>query len=350
MTARPPPGLGDPAREALPLHLRATAAGLLDDLPYPPPPALGDAAAAAVAAERDRLATVVPAGTELTIDAYRVRQAAMCPASASGGVGFRWTPAGAARHLGLRALALSVCGDAGDDRPAPRPVEQAVRDVISELVRSGGDRTPGPWLASLGPAGRAVAVAQAQRWAEQAVAWLPLRLLGPRSLRFLDDDWWPGGVAGRRTLVLHGRRDLTLDLGGVWVGVTLASGGAKDPGAADADALGALAATLCDPRGRLVRVVRVHPASGEVVAVDVTADLLDRGVAAVLRTASALASAAVGVEVATRPSAACTWCDRLAGCRPGATEVGRPDPRSMGLPVPRFDPTMASAGSTSSQP
>ena len=326
-------GVQDPGhgaeRAALPLHLRPVAAALFDDLPGRPGHDLADAALAGLERGRARLAPLVPAGTELTVDAYRVRLAAGCPASAVlDDDGFRWTPATAARHLGLRALALHLRGD------GPRSVEQAVEAVVAEHVRNGGDRTPGPWLVGLDPAGRAVARAHAQRWAEQAVDWLPLRLVEPRALRFLGEDWWPGGAKGTRTLVLHGRRDLTLEVGDRVVAVTLAGGTARDPGAADADALTALAATLCGSRGRLVRVVRVHPASGEVEASDVTPALMERGVSVALATSSALAAAVAGHEVATRPGPGCTWCARRDGCQPGTTWSLGPGRRFMGLPVP----------------
>jgi len=316
-------------RAALPRHLHAAAAALFDHLPPPPERAVVDGARGRLEQGRTRLAADLGPETELTVDAYRVRLAAGCPASAvPGDDAFSWTPATAARHLGLRALALHLRGD------APLPVERAVEEVVADHVRHGGDRTPGPWLAELGPAGRAVARASAQRWAEQAVAWLPLRLVGPRSLRLLDDDWWPGGARGSRTLVVHGRRDLTVDVGGRRVAVTLAGGTARDPGATDVDALTALAATLCDPRGRLVRLVRVHPASGEVVVADVTAALVARGAAVALSTASVLAAAATHAPVATAPGPGCTWCDRREGCPPGAGWLRRPDHRSMGLPLP----------------
>ncbi|MEO5679496.1 MAG: hypothetical protein ABIS47_07505, partial [Acidimicrobiales bacterium] len=194
--------------------------------------------------------------------------------------------------------------------------------------------------------GRAVAVAGARRWAEQALAWLPLRLVGRDQLRFLDDDWWrprPGGAATHPTragaatadgrLVVHGRRDMTIDAAGARVAVTVASGAASGPGLADVDALTALAGLLCDRRGRLVRVVRVHPASGQVVAVDVTASLVERGVEVVLATAAVLALGAAGAEPPAVPGPGCTWCHRRDGCGPGVAWLGRPDRRSMGLPL-----------------
>jgi len=324
-----PTGWAQPQRDTLPLHLRAAAAALFDDLPDPLPPSAVDEAAARLEQGRLRLSARVPSGTEVTVDAHRVRSAAGCPAAALGGDRpFGWSPATAARHLGLRAVALHLCGDA--DR-APRTIDQAVRTVMADLVATGAERTPGPWLAQLDTPGRAVAQAQAQRWAEQAVTWLPLRLVAPNSLRFLSDDWWPGGIRGGRTLVIHGRRDVTLDVGGRRVAVVVAGGAASGLGTADADAFGALAASLCDGRGRLVRMVRVHPASGEVVATDVNVDLLVRGVAVALATASALA--AVDGQAATHPSTVCTWCERQDACRPGTEWLRRPDRRSMGLPV-----------------
>jgi len=324
---REPLSPGHAERVALPVHLRPVAAALFDDLLDTPPDHATASAMASLERGRVQLAGLVACGTQILVDAYRVRLAAGCPASAvGGGNGFSWTPATAARHLGLRAVALHLCGDMAV------PVEAAVDLVMAELMRGGGSRTPGPWLAGLDPSGRAVAKAHARRWAEQVVAWVPLRLVSRRSLRFLDDDWWPGGRR-ERTLVIHGRRDITIDLGGRRVAVTVAGGMADGVGAADADALTALAATLCDPRARLVRVVRVHPASGEVVAVDVTAALLDRGVAAALSTASALASTSPGDQVPTSPGPGCTWCDRRAVCQPGITWLHRPDRRFMGLPV-----------------
>lgn len=290
---------------------------------------------AALVAGRDRLAPQVPAGSELVVDAYRVRLAVGCPASIAGGGGaFRWTPAAAARHLGLRAVALHHCGDAGrpPSGPAGHPLEQAVEAVMAQHIDAGGDRTPGPWLAGLDEGGRAVARAQAQRWAEQAVGWLPLRLVDRRCLRFLDDDWWPGGTRSGRILVVHGRRDVTLDTGGRRVAVTMATGPATS-GAAAVDALTALAATLCDRRGRLVRVVRVHPASGEVVATDVTPALLTHGVEVVLATAAAMAAGGTGQDVPTAPGPGCSWCARLDQCAAGAAWATRPDRRSMGLPL-----------------
>lgn len=327
----PPPE--HPERRALPLHLRPVAAALFDRLPDPPGDAVVDAAVGRLAEGRRRLAALLPAGSEVSVDAHQVRLAAACAASViPSGKEFRWTPASAARYLGLRAVALHLCGSTDD------PVEVAVEAVLDELGRGGGDRTPGPWLADLHPAARAVACAQARRWAEQAVAWLPLRLVGARSLHFLDDDWWPrstpDGRRSGRTLVLHGRRDLTVEVGLRRVAVTLAPGLAAAVGAADVDALCALAATLCDAKGRLVRVVRVHPASGEVVATDVTPELLDRGVDAVLATASARAAAQAGATPSTNPGPGCTWCDRLGACSPGTAWLRRPDRRSMGLPPP----------------
>ncbi len=363
----------DPGRAALPLHLHAAAAALFDDLPGSVPDPVAHAAVAGVESIRARLRSLVPAGAELLIDGYRSRLALACPASARPDPdGFRWTPATAARHLGLRALALHLCG-AGTratpegeraragatpsvrataaERGAPTfppawpglpvrsmPIELAVDTVIAEHIRNGAARSPGPWLAGLDPAGRAVAQAQAQRWAEQAADWLPLRLAAPGSLRFLADDWWPGG-RGERTLVLHGRRDVTVDVARRRVAVTVAGGTAAAPGAETTDAVTALAATLCDPRGRLVRVVRVHPASGEVVATDVTTALVERGLQAVQATASALVSGA-----SPTPGPGCTWCHRLASCPSGAAWLGRPGRRSMGLPLPDPTPVVVNGG------
>ena len=331
-----PPGAGHPERGALPLHLRPVAAALFDDLPAPPAKAAVEAAVGSVAAGRDRIAAERPGMGEVVVDAYRVRLAAACPASAAtGDDGFAWTPATAARNLGLRAVALHHCGDARPrGRPAGGAIERAVEVVMAEHASDGGERTPGPWLATLDDAGRAVARAQAQRWAEQAVAWLPLRLVDRGALRFLDDDWWPGGARNSRTLVVHGRRDLTVNVGGRRVAVTVASGAAQ-PQAGAVDALTALAATLCDRRSRLVRVVRVHPASGEVVATDVTPAVLDRGVEVVLSTAAAMAAAVAGAAVVTVPGAGCAWCRRLERCPPGLAWRTRPDRRSMGLPLPQ---------------
>jgi hypothetical protein len=313
-----------PERAALPLHLRAGAAALFDRLPAPDRQA-ADRAAEAVERFRAQLAERLPRGSEVTVDAYRARQAASCPASALGSDDeFSWTAATAARHLGLRAVAIHLCGE------GRQPLEQAVRSVLVEHIENGGERSPGPWLAQLDDAGMAVAEAQARRWAEQAVGWLPLRLVGAGALRFLDDHWWPGGARGGRTLVIHGRSDLTVELGGSRVAVTFAGGTPRTAGLADADALNALATVLCDPRARLVRVVRVHPASGDVVATDVTPALLHRGVDVVAATATAIA----GTAEAT-PGPACTWCDRRQVCEPGTTWLQRPDRRSMGLPLPR---------------
>lgn len=330
-----PPGPRDAERGALPLHLQPIAGALFDGLPAPPPASSIDAVVAALVAGRDRLAPRVPAGSEIVVDAYRARLAVSCPASVAGdSAAFRWTPAAAARHLGLRAVALHHCGDAGQppSGPAGAALEQAVAAVVAQHISAGGDRTPGPWLAQLDEGGRAVARAQAQRWAEQAVAWLPLRLVDRRCLRFLDDDWWPGGARSGRVLVVHGRRDVTLDIGGRRVAVTMA-GGPTTAEAAAVDALTALAATLCDRRGRLVRVVRVHPASGEVAAADVTPALLAHGVEVVLSTAAAMAGGGAGQDVPTAPGPGCTWCHRLDRCPAGAAWTARPDRRSMGLPL-----------------
>lgn len=330
-----PPGPREAERAALPLHLQPIAEALFDGLPVPLPSSTIDAAVAALVAGRDRLAPLVPAGSEIVVDAYRARLAASCPASVAGdSAAFGWTPAAAARHLGLRAVALHHCGDTGQPppRPAGHALEQAVVAVVAQHISAGGDRTPGPWLAELDEGGRAVARAQAQRWAEQAVAWLPLRLVDRRCLRFLNDDWWPGGARSGRILVVHGRRDLTLDIGGRRVAVTMAGGPATAEASA-VDALTALAATLCDQRARLVRVVRVHPASGEVAAADVTPALLARGIEVVLATAAALAAGGAGHNVATAPGPGCTWCDRLHGCAAGTAWTAGPDRRSMGLPL-----------------
>ena len=340
------PGPEHPERRALPDHLRPAAAALFDDLPAPLPGLVVDGAAARL---RTATATLAP-GTECTVDGFGVRAAATCPASAGPDPDepFAWSPGTAARTLGLRAVAHHLRGDPGHPplaQPAlpahGLPIEGAVAAVVAELMDSGGARTPGPWLTGLPAPARAVAVAQARRWAEQAVAWLPLRLVGPSALRFLGDDWWrsqarparrpplapPGARAG--TLVVHGRRDLTVDLAERRVAVTVAGGLASGPGLVDADALTALAALLCDPKGRLVRVVRVHPASGQVVAVDVTAELVERAVAVVLATAAVLAQA----HPEATPGPGCTWCPRRASCAAGASWLARPDRRSMGLPL-----------------
>ncbi|MEO5678707.1 MAG: hypothetical protein ABIS47_03465, partial [Acidimicrobiales bacterium] len=237
---------------ALPWHLRPAAAALFDGLAPPLPALVVEGAMARLAARAAALVADRAAGTEITVDAFRVRAAAGCPAAtvAEAEGSFTWTPATAARTLGLRAVAYHLRGDGRDGVP----VEAAVEVVVADLMRAGGERTPGPWLAGLGPAGRAVAVAGARRWAEQALAWLPLRLVRRRQLRFLDDDWWrpqSGGAAthraradapapGRR-LVVHGRRDLTIGAAGARVAVTVAGGAASGPGLADVDALTALA-------------------------------------------------------------------------------------------------------------
>ena len=321
-----PPGLEHPERRALPGHLVRAAAALFDELPAPVPGAVVDAAVARLTAGAAALAP----GVELLVDTFRVRAAAACPATAvpDPDEAFAWTPATAARTLGLRAVAHHLRGDSG-----ATPIEEAVDAVVADLIADGGDRSPGPWLAQLTPPARAVAVAQARRWAEQAVAWLPLRLVGRRELRFLADDWWRpraqrSGDPGRG-LVVHGRRDITVAVGGRRVAVTVAGGTAASPGLSEVDALTALAGLLCDPRGRLVRVVRVHPASGEVAAVDVTAALVERAVGVVLATAAVLAQ----VVPAVTPGPGCTWCPRRASCAAGTSWLERPDRRSMGLPL-----------------
>ena len=337
------PGPDHPERRALPDHLLPSAAALFDDLPAPLPGLVVDGAAARL---RTATATLAP-GIERTVDGFAIRAAATCPASAGldPDVPFAWSPATAARTLGLRAVAHHLRGEQPPQPASPAhglPIEGAVAAVVDELMDSGGERTPGPWLAGLPAPARAVAVAQARRWAEQAVAWLPLRLVGSRALRFLGDDWWrsqarpaarrpPSALPGARagTLVVHGRRDLTLDLAERRVAVTVAGGLASGPGLVDADALTALAALLCDPKGRLVRVVRVHPASGQVVAVNVTAELVERAVAVVLATAAVLAQA----HPEPTPGPGCTWCPRRSSCAAGTTWLERPDRRSMGLPL-----------------
>lgn len=307
-----------PERLALPCHLLPAAAALFDDLPAPVAGAVVDQAVTCLTA-----AAAALCAEEVVIDAFRVRAAAACPATAALDEPFTWAPATAARTLGLRAVALHLRGGAAG---AGLPVEAAVEAVVTEMVEAGGERSPGPWLSRLAPPARAVALAQARRWAEQAVAWLPLRLVGRRELRFLDDDWWRSRPRG---LVVHGRRDITVEAGGRRVAVTVAGGTAAGPSRAEVDALTALAGLLGDPRGRLVRVVRVHPASGEVVAVDVTPALVERGVEVVLATAAVLAQA----EPAVSPGPGCTWCPRRAACAAGAGWLARPDRRSMGLPL-----------------
>lgn len=319
-----PPGPDHPERRALPGHLLPAAAALFDDLPAPG--LVVDGAVARLHAGAAALLSV----SEVTVDAFRVRAAIACPATATSDEPFAWTPATAARTLGLRAVAHHLRGGPAG---AASPVEAAVDAVVADLIADGGDRSPGPWLAQLTPPARAVALAQARRWAEQAVAWLPLRLVGRRELRFLDDDWWrPRARTSRdprRGLVVHGRRDMTVAVGGRRVAVTVAGGTASGPGLSEVDALTALAGLLCDPRGRLVRVVRVHPASGEVVAVDVTAALVERAVGVVLATAAALAQAVPAVT----PGPGCTWCPRRPSCTAGTSWLERPDRRSMGLPL-----------------
>lgn len=382
------PALDHPERQALPGHLRPAAAALFDGLPEALPGRVIDEAASRLTTAA---ATLAPA-VELTVDAFRVRAAATCPATAvpDPDEPFAWTPATAARTLGLRAVAHHLRGAAAG---AGVPVETAVDAVVAELIDTGGERSPGPWLAGLPPPARAVALAQARRWAEQAVAWLPLRLVGRRELRFLDDDWWrararaappsgtgtvraaspsearpaqavppsgtgtaqatppsraglprtapswgmgPVGAAPRcgseraAGLVVHGRRDITVEVAGHRVAITVAGGAASGPGLADVDAVTALASLLCDPRGRLVRVVRVHPASGAVLAVDVTAALVERGVEVVMATAAVLAQ---DVPAMT-PGPGCTWCPRRAVCGPGGAWLDRSGRRSMGLPLP----------------
>ena len=313
-----------PERRALPGHLLPAAVALFDELPARLPGAVVDGAMARLTAGAATLAPEV----ELLVDAFRVRAAATCPATAvpDPEEAFAWTPATAARTLGLRAVAHHLRGDSG-----AMPIEEAVDAVVADLMADGGDRSPGPWLAQLTPPARAVALSHARRWAEQAVAWLPLRLVGRRELRFLDDDWWrPGAQASRgRGLVVHGRRDITVAVGGRQVAVTVAGGTASGPGLAEVDALTALAGLLGDPRGRLVRVVRVHPASGEVVSVDVTAALVERAVGVVLATAAVLAQPVPAVT----PGPGCTWCPRRSACAAGTSWLERPDRRSMGLPL-----------------
>lgn len=321
-----------PERLALPSHLLPAAAALFDDLPAPVAGAVTDQAVTRLTA-----GAAVLTAEEVVIDAFRVRAAAACPATAALDEPFTWAPATAARTLGLRAVAHHLRGGAAG---AGLPVEAAVKAVVTELVEAGGERSPGPWLSQLAPPARAVALAQARCWAEQAVAWLPLRLVGHRELRFLDDDWWrsrarrggrPGpalrGEAGG--LVVHGRRDITVEAGGRRIAVTVAGGTASGSSLAEVDALTALAGLLGDPRGRLVRVVRVHPASGEVVAVDVTPALVERGVEVVLATAAVL----VQDEPAVSTGPGCTWCSRRSACAAGTAWLARPDRRSMGLPL-----------------
>ncbi len=364
-----PPGPDHLERRALPAHLHPAAAALFDDLPEPVAGSAVQAAIARLEARAAELAARAEPHSEVIVDAFAVRSVAGCPAAMAGpGEPFSWTPATAARTIGLRAVAYHLRGASAGAGAAERgtpPVEASVEAVMAELVGSGGDRTPGPWLAALTPPARAVAVSQARRWAEQAVAWLPLRLVGPRGLRFLNDDWWPprgratsrrGGSpvesaqnpdqpipatfgvdqpvrAARRELVVHGRRDITVEVSGLRVAVTVTGGAASGSGLADVDALTAFAAVACDPKGRLVRVVRVHPASGEVAAVDVTPALVARGAEVVLATASVLADLASGAEVAASPGPTCPWCPRLGACPAGAAWAARPDRRSMGLPL-----------------
>ncbi len=344
-----PPEPGHPQRLALPAHLRPAAAALFDDLPEVLPGLVAEGADARLDARAGDLAQILGPGADITVDAFRIRRVTSCPAAAvDDDAPFTWTAATAARTIGLRAVAFHLRGDVAGQGPGGargRPVESAIEAVVADLMAGGGERGPGPWLADLPPPARGVALAHARRWAEQAVAWLPLRLVGDHELRFLQDDWWPprsraaargaGGCGGPggRGLVVHGRRDITVDAAGRRVAVTVAGGAASDPGLAEVDALTALAALLCDPRGRLVRVVRIHPASGEVAAVDVTAALVERAVEVVSDTAAVLAEIARGEEAKAVPGPGCTWCHRREACRPGRAWLGRADRRSMGLPL-----------------
>jgi len=335
----------DAERLALPAHLRPAAAALFDDLPEAQAGAWVDSAGRRLEAGAAALVEKLPPGSEITVDAFRVRAAAGCPAAGVSGAAlpFSWSPATAARTIGLRAVSYHLRGhhggtSNGGGRPGLCAIESAVDAVVAELIAGERDRTPGPWLAGLSPPARAVVAAHARRWAEQAVAWLPLRLVGNRELRFLDDDWWPPRSRSRNdvqahSLRVHGRRDITVEVGGRRVAVSVVGGTASGAGLAEVDALTALAALLCDPKGRLVRVVRCHPASGEVVAFDVTAPLLDRAVEVVLATACVLGKASLGAEPEAVPGPGCTWCHRREVCGPGTAWLNRPDRRSMGLPL-----------------
>lgn len=259
-----PPAPDHRQRLGLPAHLRPAAAALFDDLPEVLAGLVVEGAEARLDAGAADLVARLEPGREVIVDGFQVRRATSCPAAAVSDdeVPFAWTAATAARTVGLRAVAYHLRGDRAAHcrgEPQDRPVESAVEEVVADLVAGGGERSPGPWLAGLAPPARAVAVAQARRWAEQAVAWLPLRLVGDGELRFLQDDWWPprsrapapteDGRSGRsghggRALVVHGRRDITVAVAGRRVAVTVAGGTVLGPGLAEVGALTALAGVL----------------------------------------------------------------------------------------------------------
>ena len=134
-----PPGPEHPERRALPGHLLAAAAALFDDLPAPLAGLVVDGAVARLNA------AALPSVGEVTVDSFRVRAAAACPATATSDQPFAWTPATAARTLGLRAVAHHLRGGLAG---GASPVEAAVDAVVADLIADGGDRTPGPWPVS----------------------------------------------------------------------------------------------------------------------------------------------------------------------------------------------------------
>jgi hypothetical protein len=324
----------------LPPHLALVAEAVEAPLPAP---LTADEVAAPIGRLVEALAVQaarLPEGSSVVVDPFTLTRALQCPASRSlepEGPPFAWSPHTSARWLGMKALEAFATGHSNTVAAAVA----AACDGVGTADREAEGRPWGPpvWLRDeASPGARAATVAAARQWAEQAVQWVPWsRWRAPaHRLRFDPNRKpWPSGTR-RVGVKARWEADLRPDAT-TRSRVQLLLVGAVPGSAAASTAvqLAALGGWLAEPRpGRgPARVVCVHPAGGEVVAVPVEADLLGAAADAVITAATTLVDAVLTEPLVTSPGPACRWCPRASACEDGTVWLRRPDRRVAGLPV-----------------
>lgn len=187
---------------------------------------------------------------------------------------FTWTTRAARRVLGRRVARAVATGEAPDAVTAARhEIDRHCDRARCGLERRGA---LGAWLAQASEPVRARCAIEAAGWAHEL-----LSIVRPERTGLAvgtADAWYE--VPGART-TLHSRRDATSA-----TGVLRLRDGVAGPRALDGLAVDALVVALASPSVPC-RVVGCWPDSGQVVALDVDADVLERAVASLLEVTDA---------------------------------------------------------------
>ena len=269
----------------------------LTDALLEPVPELSAAEVAAVrselAASLASLASELPTGRRLVIDAFTLSRARRHPERCR----LEDPPFVISALTCRRAVGLAVvnrCLRAGAQWPGQVVDEVlAVDQALSSAAEQGSPRSVpwwSTWYGGLGPGGRAVVAAEALTWATALWTALEFDRL-PRPVAVAADDWW--NVGDGRALALHGRSDVRATTGARSLLVTMA-GGVPDDRSRHELAFPALVAALANPARPLPgRVLGLWPSCGQVRLVDVDIRLLRSAADAVVSATATWVDAAL---------------------------------------------------------